>query len=159
MSEDRMTPEQRKARIREIEARNHAAGLHTSRVETCSDCAALATPPVPAWLTKPDGVPKEAWDALMDAEVVWTPPVPDGDEREQHDLETQLVLRAGHLPTCGEGAEFPWDCTCDYAGFMDRMGRVLARLTEGGKHPEEVYAEELAEMQRGPDRLTEGGNR
>ena len=41
-------------------------------------------------------------------------------------LETQLVLRAGHLPSCGEGAEFPWDCTCDYAGFMETMGVVFA---------------------------------
>ena len=41
-------------------------------------------------------------------------------------LRTQLVLRAGHLPECGKGAEFPWDCTCDYRGFMDEMGRLLA---------------------------------
>lgn len=46
---------------------------------------------------------------------------------ELEHLSTQLVLRAGHLPSCGEGAEFPWDCTCDYSGFMDEMGRLLAR--------------------------------
>lgn len=43
-------------------------------------------------------------------------------------LATELVLRAGHLPSCGEGAEFPWECTCDYEGFMDRMGAILAAL-------------------------------
>lgn len=41
------------------------------------------------------------------------------------DLASQLVLRAGHLPACGEGAEFPWDCTCDYGGFMEAMGVVF----------------------------------
>lgn len=44
------------------------------------------------------------------------------------DLRSQLVLRANHLPSCGEGAEFPWDCTCDYGGFMDRMGVVFAAV-------------------------------
>ena len=48
--------------------------------------------------------------------------------RDDELLEREFVLRVGHLPTCGEGAEFPWDCTCDYAGFMEAAGSLLDRL-------------------------------
>ena len=45
--------------------------------------------------------------------------------RDNELLERELVLRVGHLPTCGEGAEL---CTCDYAGFMEAAGSLLDRL-------------------------------
>ncbi len=41
-------------------------------------------------------------------------------------IRTDLVLSWGHLPSCGEGAEFPWDCTCDYQTRIERMEAVIA---------------------------------
>ena len=43
--------------------------------------------------------------------------------------DTDLLLRWGHLPDCGEGAEFPWDCTCDWKGSIERIRAALAKAT------------------------------
>jgi hypothetical protein len=56
-------------------------------------------------------------------------------------LSTELVLRVGHLPSCGEGAEFPWDCTCDYAGAIERLQAAIATLA--------LVDEYLASIERG----------
>ena len=82
----------------------------------------------------------EAWSAPCscathdEARAALATPPPSEPLDARH-LETQLVMRAGHLPSCGDGSEFPWECTCDYGGFMEAMGRALAaRLadTPGG---------------------------
>jgi hypothetical protein len=50
-------------------------------------------------------------------------------------IHTDLVLSWGHLPSCGTGAEFPWECTCDYAGRLARMEAVVATAEATGVRP------------------------
>jgi len=52
-------------------------------------------------------------------------------EAELEHLRTDLLLRLGHLPSCGEGAEFPWDCTCDWKGAYERLKAALALPADG----------------------------
>lgn len=39
---------------------------------------------------------------------------------------SELVIRFKHHPDCGEGAEFPWDCTCDWEGAYERVRNAMA---------------------------------
>lgn len=42
--------------------------------------------------------------------------------------DTDLLLRFGHLPDCGESAEFPWDCTCQWREAFDNAKRAVNNL-------------------------------
>ena len=38
------------------------------------------------------------------------------------------VTRLGHAPHCGDGAEFPWDCTCDLPDFREDLEKAINGL-------------------------------
>jgi len=38
------------------------------------------------------------------------------------------VTRLGHAPHCGDGAEFPWDCTCDLPDFREDLEEAINAL-------------------------------
>jgi hypothetical protein len=81
-----------------------------------------------------------------------TRPVAPRTDLDWGAIRTDLVLRWKHGPRCGEGAEFPWDCTCDFQGSIERMEAVIARAEAAALPSPEPSTTEVYDF---PDDYTE----